>query len=87
MLCQQKGKGGITADTPYGLGIQYEDRLDPGIVYYGHQGASNGVVSCMYFNPETGLVFVLVTNGCNNRKINYISALVRRMYEIVRKEM
>ena len=67
MLSSQKGKGGITVDSPYGLNVHRLNLKDifPGRTVYGHQGRIDNVLCNLYFEPETRFVFAMVTNNCN----------------------
>ena len=82
MLSSQKGKGGITADSPYGLNVERVTNLLDGKMIYGHQGLAEGVLCSLYFDPDTRFVFALVTNGCNvNAKDDHICGLSRKLFE------
>ena len=84
MLSSQKGKGGITADSPYGLNVERVTNLVSGKTVYGHQGLAEGVLCSLYFDPETNFVFALVTNGCNvNAKEDHICTLSRKLFEMM----
>ena len=67
MLSSQKGKGGITVDSPYGLNVQRLTLKDifPDRTVYGHQGRIDNILCNLYFDPETRFVFALVTCNCN----------------------
>ena len=83
MMDEQRGKGGITAKTPYGLCIQHETTLVSGKTLYGHQGLSNGVLTNLYYDPETQLVFVFCSNGCHNQLDNRVGKLTKRIFDVV----
>ena len=84
MLSSQQGKGGITADSPYGLNIERVTNLVNGKTVYGHQGMAEGVLCSLYFDPETNFVFALLTNGCNvNAKEDHICTLSRKLFEMM----
>ena len=84
MLSSQKGKGGITEDSPYGLNIERVTNLVSGKTVYGHQGMAEGVLCSLYFDPETKFVFALLTNGCNvNAKEDHICTLSRKLFEMM----
>ena len=84
MLSSQQGKGGITAESPYGLNIERVENLVSGKTVYGHQGLAEGVLCSLYFDPETNFVFALVTNGCNvNAKEDHICTLSRKLFEMM----
>jgi CubicO group peptidase (beta-lactamase class C family) len=55
----------VSGESPYGLFLERNTRLLPGHTVFGHQGMSNGASSNVYFEPESGFVFVLTTNGCS----------------------
>ena len=73
MLSSQQGKGGITADSPYGLNVQRLEvpELFPGRVVYGHQGRADDILCNVYFDPETRFVFAMVTNSCSPGDMAY----------------
>ena len=84
MLSSQQGKGGITADSPYGLNVERVKTLISGKTLYGHQGMANGVLCNLYFDPETRFVFALVTNGTNVRnKGDRIVMLARNLFSLM----
>lgn len=84
MLSSQQGKGGITADSPYGLNVERVTNLVTGKTVYGHQGMAEGVLCSLYFDPETRFVFALLTNGCNvNAKDDRICTLSRKLFEMM----
>ena len=63
MMSSQKGKGGITVDSPYGLNVQrasiptfFKDRL-----VYGHHGMIDNILCAMFYDPETRFVFSMVS--------------------------
>ena len=62
MMADQRGRNGITGDTPYGLCIhRVKDDLVPGKTLYGHQGMSGAILANAYFEPESRFCFVLVS--------------------------
>ena len=69
----------VTGESPYGLFLQREDSLIAGHTLYGHQGLVMGVLCNVYFEPETGFGFVMLTNGCNNVLQDHVAVLARRM--------
>lgn len=84
MISDQKGKGGIQADSPYGLNVERVTNLLPGHLFYGHQGMADGILCSLYFDPESRFVFALVTNGCNtNAKEDHICLLSRDLFELL----
>jgi CubicO group peptidase (beta-lactamase class C family) len=55
----------VTGESPYGLFLERNTQVLPGHIVYGHQGMNNGAANNVYFEPETGFVFVMTTNGCS----------------------
>ena len=86
MKAEHNGAGGVTAPTPYGLCLQRETSLVSGKTLYGHQGLSEGLLSNVYFDPETRFVFVLCTNGSRNNQDHRVAHLSRRIFEIIWEE-
>ena len=83
MMSSQQGKGGITADSPYGLNMWRVTGLVKGRMLYGHQGLAEGLLCNLFFDPETRFVFALVTNGCNNAKSSEIGILSRQLFDLL----
>ena len=83
MMDEQRGKGGISANTPYGLCVHHEMTLVNGKTFYGHQGLCNGILVNLYYDPETRFVFVFCSNGCHNRLDNRVGKLTRRVFAVV----
>ena len=67
MLSSQQDKGGITADSPYGLNVHRLSipQFFPGRLVYGHQGRIDGVLCNLYFDPETRFVFAMTVSHCS----------------------
>ena len=65
MISSQKGKGGITVNSPYGLNIQRtsfsKSKFLNDHMVYGHQGVIDDVLCAVIFDPETRFVFALVS--------------------------
>ena len=63
MMSSQKGKGGITVDSLYGLNVQRQKMpsLLPDRLFYGHQGMSDNVLCALFYEPETRFVFAMVS--------------------------
>lgn len=80
MMSEQKGKGNITANTPYGLCVHREKTLVPDRIIYGHQGISHGYLCNVYFDPQTRFVFVLCTNGSTNTLNDHVTNLSRKTF-------
>lgn len=83
MMDEQRGKGGISANTPYGLCVHHEMTLVSGKTFYGHQGLCNGILVNLYYDPETRFVLVFCSNGCHNRLDNRVGKLTRRVFAVV----
>ena len=63
MISSQKGKGGITVNSPYGLNVVRTDFLkmfDKRTVY-GHHGMIGDILCALVFDPETRFVFAMVS--------------------------
>lgn len=80
MCSNQTGKGCITADTPYGLGVNIVKNLIKNKVFYGHQGLVDDALCNLYWDPETGFVFCLVTNGSSTKMDDHICILSRKLF-------
>ena len=63
MISSQKGKGGITVNSPYGLNIVRTDfsRLFEKRMVYGHQGMIDDILCALVFDPDTRFVFAMVS--------------------------
>ena len=83
MMSSQKGKGAVTIDSPYGLCINRVNNLLEDRMLYGHQGMSGDICANLYYDPESTLVFAMVTNGCNNKMDDHICALSRKLFAAV----
>ena len=83
MMSSQKGKGCVTIDSPYGLCINRIDNLLEDRMIYGHQGMSGDIVANLYFDPESSLVFAMMTNGCINKIDDHICAISRKVFAAV----
>ncbi len=83
MMASQQGVGGITADSSYGLCVHRIDTLLPDRMVYGHQGMSESVLCNLYWEPRSGLVFALMTNGCDIRLDHYIAAQTREAFAAI----
>ena len=83
MMADQQGKGGITAESPYGLCINRNDTLIEGKMVYGHQGISDAIVANVYYEPESRFVFVMITNGCKSGMNNRVCAISRKMFTLM----
>jgi len=70
---------GITADSPYTFFTIRQDTLIDGKRVYGHQGTDEGVVCNLYVEPESQMVVVVMSNGCNTTRENGIMRMTRRL--------
>ena len=63
MISSQKGKGGITVDSPYGLNIVRTSfsKMFSGRTVYGHHGMIDDILCAVVFDPETRFVFAMVS--------------------------
>ena len=82
MISDQTGKGNITGETPYGLNVHRQDSLADGRMFYGHQGIIENILTNVYFDPESGFVFVLLTNGCSNKQDRRVAGITRRLFTL-----
>ena len=80
MMSSQKGKGNVVIDSPYGLCVNRIDNLLDDRMIYGHQGMSGDIVSNLYWDPESSLVFALITNGSNNKLDDHICGISRKLF-------
>lgn len=80
MMSSQEGLGDVTVDSPYGLCVNRVSNLLADRMIYGHQGLSEGILSNLYFDPETHLVFAMITNGCSTSMNDHIGKLSRRVF-------
>lgn len=86
MMADQKGQGYVTVSSPYGLCVNREDSLLEDRMVYGHQGMSDGVLCNLYWEPESQLVFALMTNGSKNNMNDHVAVLARRLFGLVWEE-
>ena len=80
MMSSQQGLGHVTVDSPYGLCVHRVSNLLDDYMVYGHQGLSEGILCNLYFDPETQLVFTLITNGSSTNMTDHIGRLSRRVF-------
>lgn len=83
MMSSQKGQGAVTVDSPYGLCMHRVSTLLDDRMVYGHQGRSDGTLCNLYFDPQSHLVFTLITNGSSTKQSNYVANLTRAVFEQV----
>lgn len=77
---------GITADSPYTFFTIRQDTLFEGRRVYGHQGTDEGVVCNLYVEPESEIVIVVMSNGCNTTREDGIMRMTRRLAALAEKE-
>lgn len=53
----------VTGPSPYGLFLERNTRVMPGVTIYGHQGMTGGASNNVFFDPETQFIVVVTTNG------------------------
>lgn len=58
----------VTGPSPYGLFMERNTRLIPGKIVYGHQGMTSVSSNNAYFEPDSGFVFVVTTNGSSQQR-------------------
>ena len=71
-----------TKDSNYGLNVDISLEDMTPIKWYGHQGTLGTFVCNAYFNPELDSVVVLLTNGCNMKKNNYVCNISRAVMDV-----
>ncbi len=69
----------VSGESPYGLFLERNTQVLPGHVVYGHQGMNNGASNNVYFEPETGFVFVMTTNGCSMTRDHGVIVLAQNL--------
>ena len=73
---------GITSDSPYSFFCIRQEGVLPGRTVYGHQGTNEGIVCNLYFEPESGLVLSVMTNGCRSARDSGVIRITRKLAEI-----
>lgn len=82
MLEDQHGKPGILAQPAYGLDVERMATLLEDRLVYGHEGLSSGILANLYFEPQSGLTFAFLCNGCDNTMQNGIAKLSRKLFAV-----
>ena len=77
---------GITEKSPYSFFCIRQEDVLKGRMLYGHQGTNEGIVCNLYFEPESELVFCVMTNGCRSARDNGVIRLTRKLIEIATDE-
>lgn len=67
----------VTGESPYGLFVTHYSFGGP--VWYGHQGRFNGLTSDAFYQPQTGLTFVMVVNGYGGKSNDGLANLARNL--------
>lgn len=70
----------VTGESPYGLFMEHNNTLLSDKMVYGHQGMSQGAILNCYFEPESGFVMVLFSNGGSRTRENRIGKLARKFF-------
>lgn len=76
---QAQAGASVQADSPYGLFLERTNTALPGHTLFGHQGILNGVSANLYFEPDTGFVFTLATNGGSTARQGGVTRLARAL--------
>lgn len=84
---QSQETTGITSDSPYTFFTIRQDTLIEGKRVYGHQGTDEGIVCNLYVEPESELVFVVMTNGCNSTRDDGIMRITRRLVALALEQI
>ena len=69
----------VTGKSPYGLFLERNSTILKDKPVYGHQGMSAGAILNCYFEPESGFVFVLFSNGGSMVRDNRVGVQARSM--------
>lgn len=84
---QSEETTGITSDSPYTFFTIRQDTLIEGKRVYGHQGTDEGIVCNLYVEPESELVFAVMTNGCNSTRDDGIMRITRRLVALALEQI
>ena len=66
----------VTGTSDYGLFLTHYNF--GGATWYGHQGRFNGLTSDAFYQPDTGLTFVMIVNGYNGKTNDGLANLARK---------
>lgn len=69
----------VTGKSPYGLFLERNTLVLPGHTVYGHQGMTGVSSNNVYFEPESGFVFVVTTNGSSQARDHGTMLLAQTM--------
>ncbi len=89
MRTLQNRRGSVTGHSGRGLymNIIVNDQVE-GRTMYGHGGKANGMLCAAYFDPRDRTGVVMLTNGCNNRKVyRNVGMLGRAVMRICYQEL
>ncbi len=84
MTARQNRRESVSCESNRGLfmNIITNDQVE-GRTMYGHGGKANGMLCAAYFDPTDRTGVVMLTNGCNNRKVyNNVGMLGRAVLRI-----
>lgn len=84
MTSTQSYRGSVSCQANRGLymNIIVNDQVE-GRTMFGHGGKANGMLCAAYFDPQSRTGVVMLTNGCNNRKVyNNVGMLGRAILSI-----
>ena len=66
----------VTGSSAYGLFLTHYNF--GGSDWYGHQGRFNGLTSDAFYQPDTGLTFVMIVNGYSGKSNDGLANLARK---------
>lgn len=78
----QKGQPGISCDSLYGLCVYREQLLLEDRLVYGHQGMSQGLVAGLFYEPQSGFVVAIITNGSDSRQDHRLTIINRKLFAL-----
>lgn len=67
----------------YGLALMTSSNILPGITLRGHTGSAYGLYSAMFWQPEEGYGFVVLSNGCHPAYTGGMNTVIRRTIGIL----
>lgn len=80
MMADQAELGkSVAGPSGYGLHVERQDTIIPGVTLYGHQGTGEGMIVNTYFEPDSGFVITILTNGSSMAKNNRVGILARKL--------
>ena len=71
----------VKGTSPYGLFVAHYQFDGP--TWYGHQGRFNGLTSDAFYQPETGLTFVMIVNGYSGKSNDGLCNLARKCMTLI----